>query len=277
MRVMQKVALPSDAAAFSGGRRSTVLTRYAARSCWKRSYSVVLPWLWAQIGRLSWYIVEELGRDRHQKASPRLFSASPMRARAVAEIGDLLLSENEAGALAHRIAAEVEHASVPADQHIRPCAAEAEHRPGQVLVQLNHRVPQPKVIPQICVHLRRQADPLRSLEGHARGRSKSASFFEHRYGIVRRDKADERGKPRATRPPALRRSGGSAYSIVGRSSGPNSRRCRAGNPHQFPQPIGEVRGMCSLLAVAQLFHATKAISRTRPDPSKVKLWLRKFF
>ena len=100
-----------------------------------------------------------------------------MRASAAAEIGDLLLSENEAGALAHQIAAEVKHASVPADQHIRPRAAEAKHRLGQVLVQLNHRVPQPEVIPQICVDLRRQAYPFRELEGHARGRREPTSLL----------------------------------------------------------------------------------------------------
>ena len=88
-----------------------------------------------------------LGRTTTKKAIPRFASASRIRASRLAESATFWSLTDEARALPHHLAAEIEHAPVAAYQHLR--AAEAEHRLGQILVQLNQHMAKAKMILQV--------------------------------------------------------------------------------------------------------------------------------
>ena len=75
----------------------------------------------------------------------------------VDRLGDALVAHDEAGALPHRLLAEIEHAPVPA--HSTASLPDAQHRLGQVLVGADHRAAHAEMILEIGVDGGRKRQP----------------------------------------------------------------------------------------------------------------------
>src|SRR6185437_289911 len=120
--------------------------------------------------------------DGDKKADPSFGQAIARPGQEIGRVSNLLVPQNETRALPHHLPAEVEHPPVPADQYLR--TAETQHRLGQVLVQLNHCMPNAKVIAQVAVNLAGKRHPAPAKVGRRR---QTPPFFEDLFRTVRPD------------------------------------------------------------------------------------------
>ena len=86
----------------------------------------------------------------------------------VCRVSHPLIPNEETCALAHRFLAQVEHASVAAYQH--RVVAEPEQRPGHILVGADQDLTKAEMVPQICVDLLREFQPIATAHWRVRRR-----------------------------------------------------------------------------------------------------------